>query len=69
VNIRPHAKEVLERLSREFEVGIFTASKASYARAVVGHLDPKGEYVDFMLFREHCVVREGNIHVKDLRVI
>jgi CTD small phosphatase-like protein 2 len=40
INIRPYAKEILERLNPHFEILIFTASHSCYANPVIDHLDP-----------------------------
>ena len=40
INVRPFAKEILEELSKEFEIIIFTASHSCYAKAVLEYLDP-----------------------------
>lgn len=48
---------------------IFTASSKAYADAVIGFLDPKGQYVSHRLYREHCVSTNLGLLVKDLRVI
>lgn len=69
VRIRPYAKKVLKRLSQIFEIVIFTASHSSYANQVIDMLDPEGDIVAHRLFRESCVLTEGGILVKDLRII
>lgn len=50
-------------------MGVFTASQDTYAKQIVEHLDPTGEWVDFILCRTHCVVTDDNIYLKDLRVL
>ena len=67
--IRPHAKETLQRLSRDFEIIIFTASHRGYADKVVDILDPTRQWVSHRLFREHCFASKQGVYVKDLRVI
>ncbi len=68
MNVRPGAEECLRQLSKVFEIGVFTASQEAYASRVIEKLDPEGEFIDFCVFREHCVVTADNIHVKDLRI-
>lgn len=41
VNIRPYAKQLLQDLSKDFELMVFTASHEAYANAVINYLDPK----------------------------
>ena len=55
MNIRPFAKEILEELSKDFEIIIFTASQQEYANAVIDYLDPQNRYIDHRLFREDCI--------------
>jgi CTD small phosphatase-like protein 2 len=57
--IRPHAKETLEELSKYFEVLVFTSSNKNYAKEVVKRLDPKLQWISFLLHREHCNVRNS----------
>lgn len=68
INIRPHAREVLERASEMFEVVVFTASHKCYADAVLDYLDPTGTLIHHRLYRENCVVVQG-VLMKDLRVL
>ena len=41
INIRPYAKEILQKLSKKFELIIFTASESEYANEVIDLLDPE----------------------------
>lgn len=40
VHIRPHAKEILKNLSRDFEIIVYTASNICYGSVVMDYLDP-----------------------------
>lgn len=68
INIRPHAKECLEELSKHFEIIVFTASHGCYAIKVLQHLDPEEKYISHKLFRESCVQTEEGVHIKDMRI-
>lgn len=57
--MRPHAREILKDLAQDFEVLVFTSSDKDYAREVVRRLDPKMEYISFLLHREHCNIRNN----------
>ena len=59
----------MHALKELFEIIVFTASHNCYANKVLDYLDPKEELIHHRLFREHCVVTEEGIHIKDLRVI
>ena len=64
VLIRPHVQEFLERMSKKFELVIFTASIPNYANKLLDKIDKMG-YVPFRLFREHCTLI-NTAFVKDL---
>lgn len=69
INIRPYAIEILEKMSKDFEIIIFTASHSCYANVILDHLDPKKQYIQHRLFRESCVHTQDGFYVKDLRII
>ena len=69
LRIRPFAKELLKSLSKNFEIGIFTASHQSYADQVIQELDPKNNLITFKFFRENCIEIEEGKFVKDLRIL
>jgi CTD small phosphatase-like protein 2 len=51
VNIRPYAKEVLSRLSKHFDILIFTASSQAYADPILDYLDPERSIIQHRLYR------------------
>lgn len=51
INIRPYARELLQNLSVDFEIIVFTASHACYANVVLDYLDPHRKYIEHRLFR------------------
>ena len=67
VNLRPFVFECLEKLSRVFEIFVFTASHRCYADVVCDFLDPEGKIFHGRFYRESCIVSEGLL-VKDLRI-
>lgn len=69
INIRPYLFETLNSLKDMFEIIVFTASHNCYANKVLDYLDPKQEYFHHRLFREHCIVSDEGIHIKDLRIL
>lgn len=68
LNIRPGAREFLEKMSRYFEIVIFTASHSCYANSILNVLDPQHKYITARIYRDSCFEATGNICVKDLRI-
>lgn len=65
VLVRPGVEEFLFRMSRRFEIIIFTASLSKYANPLIDILD-KRKVCKYRLFREHCTFINGAF-VKDLK--
>ena len=65
VKVRPYAYELLEFVSKIYEVVIFTASQQSYADPVIDFLDKGRNIIHHRLYRDSCTQHLGN-YVKDL---
>ena len=57
INVRPYVQECIERLSKHYQLAIFTASDSLYANPVIDSIDPTGKFVT-RLYRHHCVKTE-----------
>ncbi|CAD8065791.1 unnamed protein product [Paramecium primaurelia] len=69
INIRPNAVEILKKLSKDFELIVFTASDQIYAKSIIDYLDPNNNIFAHRLYRESCILTSGGILVKDLRIL
>mmetsp|Transcript_6799 Transcript_6799/g.14750 ORF Transcript_6799/g.14750 Transcript_6799/m.14750 type:complete len:317 (-) Transcript_6799:366-1316(-) len=65
---RPHLDQFLAAVAEIFEVVVFTASQKVYADALLDKLDPTKSLVQHRLFRESCLMVQGN-YLKDLHVL
>ena len=65
VLVRPGVQEFLEKISKIYEIVIFTASISKYAEPLLDILDKK-KLCSFRLFREHCTLINSSF-VKDLK--
>ncbi len=68
VNLRPYVREMLGRLSKHYEIVVFTASYACYADKILDYLDPE-QHISHRIYRSSCLVTQENIHIKDLSVL
>lgn len=68
LNIRPGAKEFLQRMSNHFEIVIFTASHSCYANSILNVLDPGHKYITARIYRDSCFEVSGSVCIKDLRI-
>ncbi|CAD8074303.1 unnamed protein product [Paramecium primaurelia] len=68
INIRNFAKEIIQKLSDQCEVMIFTASQDVYANKVINILDPNNK-LSYRIFRESCISVGDNNLIKHLGVL
>ena len=65
VLVRPGAEEFIKKVSKYFEVVIFTASISKYALPLLDILDHEKQ-IKYRLTREHCTFLNG-IYIKELK--
>ena len=64
---RPNVDKFLEKVSKLYEVVIFTAGIQNYASPLLNKLDPN-KYISYRLYREHCT-QCNKLYIKDLNAI
>ena len=65
---RPYIKEFLNKMSKIYNIYIFTASIKEYASPLLLKLDEK-KLVSKALFRENCTLSKDNKYIKDLHIL
>ncbi|KAG2761837.1 hypothetical protein JG687_00002368 [Phytophthora cactorum] len=68
VKKRPHMEYFLKRVSKLFEIVVFTASHKVYAEKLMNMLDPHRNLIKYRLYRDDCLDVFGN-YLKDLNVL
>lgn len=76
VFFRPYLMEFLERLSKKFELVIFTAGRQDYADHILDRIDPENKYFAHRLYRQHCdlvdcisIGTKKDLHIKCLQLL
>ncbi|CAD8081478.1 unnamed protein product [Paramecium sonneborni] len=65
--VRPYAEEFLEKLSKYYELVIFTAAQPDYANFIIDIID-KQKVVVARLYRQHTFFKD-NVYIKDLSIL
>ncbi|KAK3996705.1 putative nuclear envelope morphology protein [Cladorrhinum sp. PSN332] len=65
VHKRPHCDEFLRRVSKWYNLVVFTASVQEYADPVIDWLEVDRKYFSARYYRQHCTFRHGAF-IKDL---
>lgn len=66
IRFRPFLMEFLHRMSKHYDLALYTASAEDYGNAVANELDPAGNLFVARLFRQHCIHVNG-VNVKSMR--
>lgn len=56
ITIRPYALTFLKKISKKWEVIVFTASHQEYADAILDEIDPDKIIFQHRLYRQHCTL-------------
>ncbi len=65
VRFRPHMMEFIQRMSRLYDLAVYTASARDYADAVMDSIDPSRSIFCARLYREHCIPM-GQMNIKNM---
>ena len=68
LSIRPYALTFLKKMSKKWEIIIFTASHQNYANAILDEIDPEGTLIHHRLYRQNCSIL-NDMYVKDLSLL
>lgn len=68
VRIRPYLLDCLERLSKLYEIVVFTAGVQEYADKILDHIDSEKALFKKRLYRQDCIDVNGEFLVKDLDI-
>jgi Dullard-like phosphatase family protein len=66
IRYRPFLMEFLHRMSKLYDLALYTASAQDYGNAVANELDPAGNLFVARLFRENCIHVNG-VNVKSMK--
>lgn len=61
INIRPGAIQFLKKMSKIFQIVIFTASHKKYADAIINKLDQNRKYITKRLYRDSCFMAKEDV--------
>ncbi|KAH3676043.1 hypothetical protein WICMUC_002339 [Wickerhamomyces mucosus] len=66
VHKRPYCDFFLQKVSKWFDLVIFTASVKEYADPVIDWLESENKLFKKRYYRNHCTLRQGEGYIKDL---
>lgn len=61
--------EFLEKISKLYDIYIFTASAYDYANEIINFIDYERKYISGLLVRENCMETKIGFFIKDLRIV
>ena len=51
MNVRPFARSFLEKMSKLFDICIFTAAEKNYAEKIIKLIDPSKQFTKYRFYR------------------
>lgn len=66
---RPHVRTFLEHASRSYDLYVYTASEAEYARKICQHLEQGKRFFRRVYSREHCLLVRENLYFKSFAAL
>ena len=66
---RPFVNLFLEAVKKHYTLVLFTAAERKYAKKVLSLLDPQKTIFQYRLYKESCLIINGKIGIKDLRML
>lgn len=66
---RPFIEYFLNKLSKFYEIVVFSSSDKEYTKAVLKRIDPNSVHIDHVLFKNNCKKIKGKYLVKDLALL
>ncbi|XP_047444331.1 CTD small phosphatase-like protein 2 [Mugil cephalus] len=66
--LRPHVKEFLQAMSKNYELFVYTCAKKEYAEKILDILDPQKKLFRHRLYQDDCACVLGH-YIKDLSLL
>ena len=68
INFRKNLNFFLKKVSKYFNLILFTASYKEYADVIIDHIDPENTIFKKRFYKESCINLDDNINIKDLNI-
>ena len=68
INFRKNLKNFLKKVSKYFNLILFTAAYQEYADVIIDYIDPENIFFKKWFYRESCINLNDNINIKDLNI-
>ena len=68
INFRKNLNFFLKKVSKYFNLILFTASYKEYADVIIDYIDPENNIFKKRFYKESCINLDDNINIKDLNI-